>query len=394
MDQRRTVGVEHRPAMSVNRAIAIGLVLRATRRKRSESRTDEAAGRAVHANAFLRCAEDDRGTPRARLRHQSETSAATTAADRTGSDLSEATTIEACAWPSDLSLPAAERCDYATESSMVERYHVYSPARGFHLSGRRYGLVQPLRAQLGNLNEPGFGILLLGVRPRTAPRPAGNLQHRPGGAIHQRRIHQPARRREYPHQHGRSRPSLRQRLRRAPVAIGQIRRCLPQGLQRSSRCRSQPWTILHVLQSRATASGIGLSNTRCRLSQPGDQDKEAASRQFLLMSFEGMRKSIRTMEAPTSKADAPAHLSDEFPTGYSLTRCSPAELVSASPAGVNDAVAQDQPRGFLNYDRSRTENLNRFHRQQSTLTSQFFCPKNGETLIVPLCAFVFPKTSS
>jgi hypothetical protein len=99
-----------------------------------------------------------------------------------------------------------------------------------------------------------------------------------------------------------------------------------------------------------------------------------------LMSFEGMGKSIRTMEAPTSKTDAPAHLSDEFPTGYSLTRCSPAELVSASPAGVNDALAQDQPRGFLNYDRSRTENLNRFQRQQSTLTSQFFCPKNGETL--------------
>jgi hypothetical protein len=98
------------------------------------------------------------------------------------------------------------------------------------------------------------------------------------------------------------------------------------------------------------------------------------------MSFKGMGKSIRTMEAPISKTDAPAHLSDEFPAGYSLTRCSPAELVSASPAGVNDAGAQDQLRGFSNNDRSRTETPNQFHRQQSTLRGQFFCPKNGETL--------------
>jgi hypothetical protein len=98
------------------------------------------------------------------------------------------------------------------------------------------------------------------------------------------------------------------------------------------------------------------------------------------MSFKGIWKSIRTMEAPTHNADASAHLSDEFPAGYSLTRCSPAELVSASPAGVNDAVAQDQLRGFLINDRNRTEKQNQFHRQHSTLTGPFFCPKNGETL--------------
>ena len=93
-----------------------------------------------------------------------------------------------------------------------------------------------------------------------------------------------------------------------------------------------------------------------------------------------MRKSIRTMEASTNHADAPAHLSDEFPAGYSLMRCSPAELVAASPAGVNDAVARAQVRGFIDNDRSRAEKRNQFNWQQSTLTGQFFCPKNGETL--------------
>ena len=180
MDRRRTLGIEHRTAVSVNIAIAIGVVLRATGRKRAESRTDAALGRAVHTNAFLRCAEDDRGTARARLCHQSETSPAITAADGTGSDLSEATAVKACAWPSDLPLPAAQCCDYTTGPGVVERHHVYPAPCGFHLSGRRHGLVQPLCVELGNLNEPGFGILLLGVRPRTAAGPSRNLQYRPG----------------------------------------------------------------------------------------------------------------------------------------------------------------------------------------------------------------------
>jgi len=380
MDRRRTLGSEHRTAVSVNIAIAIGVVLRATGRKRAESRTDAALGRAVHTNAFLRCAEDDRGTARARLCHQSETSPAITATDGTGSDLSEATAVKACAWPSDLPLPAAQCCDYTTGPGVVERHHVYPAPCGFHLSGRRHGLVQPLCVELGNLNEPGFGILLLGVRPRTAAGPSRNLQYRPGGAIHQRRIHQPARRREYSDQHGRPRPGLRQRLRRAPVAIGQIRRRLPQGLQRPSRCDSQPCSLLHVLQPRATASGIGLSNTRRRVLQLGEQYKEAASRQLLLMSFKGIGKSIRTTEAPTSKANASAHLSDEFPAGYSLTGCSPAEPASALPAGVKYAEGSVQVRGLFNNGRTKRNNTTETTGQRSTLTSQFFCPKNGETL--------------
>lgn len=71
--------------------------------------------------------------------------------------------------PTDLSLPAAQCCHHATESSVVQRYHVYSTPCRFHLSGRRHRLVQPLCAQLGNIDEPGFGILLLGAGPRAAP---------------------------------------------------------------------------------------------------------------------------------------------------------------------------------------------------------------------------------
>ena len=54
------------------------------------------------------------------------------------------------------------------------------------------------------------------------------------------------------------------------------------------------------------------------------------------MSFQGMSKSIDPICFSNRSEDihlAPVHRLDEFATGYSLTSCSPAELVSASPTG-------------------------------------------------------------
>lgn len=99
------------------------------------------------------------------------------------------------------------------------------------------------------------------------------------------------------------------------------------------------------------------------------------------MSFEGMRKSIRTMRAPISTTDAPAHLSNEFPAGYSLTRCSPAELVSALPAEIEHDLEAAQLRGFLTTDKAKQSKQNN---SGSTLFGQFFCPKNGVHLIIPV----------
>src|SRR5262249_32369129 len=147
--------------------------------------------------------------------------------------------------------------------------------------------------------------------------------------------------------HGWPRPCAGQCVRRAAVANGQIRRRLSQGLLRSARRAAQSEVVLQFLQWRTPPSGTRLSNPESRLPVCSEQNKDAASRRFRLMSFEGMRKSIRTMEAPPNHADAPAHLSDEFPAGYSLTRCSPAELVSASPAGDDNALARLQVRGLF-----------------------------------------------
>jgi len=76
-----------------------------------------------------------------------------------------------------------------------------------------------------------------------------------------------------------------------------------------------------------------------------------ASRQLFMMSFEGMGKSTRMREAPPDNSGASAHRSSEFPAGYSLTRCSPAELVSASPAGVDYAAACVRFRALFDNDK-------------------------------------------
>jgi len=84
--------------------------------------------------------------------------------------------------------------------------------------------------------------------------------------------------------------------------------------------------------------------------------KDAASRRLLLMSLGRHREIYPNDRSADSTADAPAHLSDEFPTGYSLTGCSPA-LVSASPAalsicGKRQQEDQTMPSTPVSVDRS------------------------------------------
>jgi len=109
---------------------------------------------------------------------------------------------------------------------------------------------------------------------------------------------------------------------------------------------------------------------------PGDQNKDAASRRFLLMSFKRHQEIYPNNRGVDHGADASAHRLDEFPTGYSLTGCSPALPASASPVGAEHAASSAQLRGS-----SRTknlgENLTKIAGSGSTLMDPFFCPNNG-----------------
>jgi hypothetical protein len=91
----------------------------------------------------------------------------------------------------------------------------------------------------------------------------------------------------------------------------------------------QPWPF------KRTLSNLAGENIGCRFAA------------HYLMSFEGMGKSIQTNGAPIRRPTPRSSL-DEFPAGYSSTRCSPAELVSASPAGIQHDAALAQVRAYFN----------------------------------------------
>ena len=66
--------------------------------------------------------------------------------------------------------------------------------------------------------------------------------------------------------------------------------------------------------------------------------KDAAARQLLCMSFPRHREIFPSDGGRQPAASAPAHRLDEFPAGYSLAGCAPAEPASASPAASEYAV--------------------------------------------------------
>src|SRR3954467_12654335 len=111
------------------------------------------------------------------------------------------------------------------------------------------------------------------------PRQAGDLRHRSGQPVHRRGLHRRADQERDRHQHGRQRCLARQRLRRAALAIGQVRGGLPQpvnfSLIRQIRLipdspdglsalrpprRICPQNLFELTYCAGARSGIGLSS--------------------------------------------------------------------------------------------------------------------------------------
>ena len=83
--------------------------------------------------------------------------------------------------------------------------------------------------------EAGFCLEAVEEALAKHGRQAGHLQHGSRQPIHQRRLHGSAVEQWHRHQHGRQRLLARQRLRRAAVALGEIRRGVSAGLRKRRR---------------------------------------------------------------------------------------------------------------------------------------------------------------
>src|SRR6266540_6274424 len=93
-----------------------------------------------------------------------------------------------------------------------------------------------------------------------ALRPARDFQYRPGLAVHQRRLHRPARGCRHPDLHGRPRPLDGQRVHRTAVAVAEVRGRLSEGLRRRPRSARRDRRVDRLLQWPTAASSAGRPN--------------------------------------------------------------------------------------------------------------------------------------
>src|ERR1035437_7777448 len=162
--------------------------------------------------------------------------------------------------PQAISLFAEELGHRATQSSLEHRHHLHSAAGRVCLSGGGHRLVQPLRAGLGVVDQFGSRLLRGRAGAGVGHSVPGDLQHRPGGAIHQRAVSGAALGGPGAAEYGRTGAGLRQHLRGAVVAHGEVRGGLPQGLPRCAGSASRSGRLLSFLQRPMHPSSVGLSH--------------------------------------------------------------------------------------------------------------------------------------
>jgi len=91
-----------------------------------------------------------------------------------------------------------------------------------------------------------------------------------------------------------------------------------------------------------TLDGSIFVRTRSLKPEPGAPRRGS----FFRMSFQRHQEIFPKQRSVGLEPDAPCPRLDEFPAGYSLTGCSPALPVSASPADTQSAFVLPQFRGF------------------------------------------------
>lgn len=94
------------------------------------------------------------------------------------------------------------------------------------------------------VEQPGRGVLFGGTGCGVRGGTAGDIQHRPGGSVHEPPLHGTAAFPRRVDQHGWERSGVGQRVDRAIVAHGEVRRHLHEGLRNGSRLLDSATVLL------------------------------------------------------------------------------------------------------------------------------------------------------
>ena len=266
MDRSRKQHFQHEGTMQAGRHHAVGSVLQAFGRNCRESDADEASGRTVHGDTVLWRAADDGLASPGGLRRQPKARSTLDATDGIGSNLPETKIVAALQGASNLSLSTPRIDGIPSESSLEHGHNVHSAPSGFYLSGRDYGLVQPLCFGMGSIGYAGIEFLHLGTGMGFATGAAGNFQYGPGDSIYQLRFHGSVVGQRHSRQYGWSRTRAGQHLRRTALADSQVRRGLLERLPECEGGNRLPDLLFPFLQSKTNSSGARLQDTRSSLS--------------------------------------------------------------------------------------------------------------------------------
>lgn len=218
-----------------------------------EPGADAAHRRAVSEDAVLRCAAHDVVAERTGPWGEPQAGGAADAGNGIAGHGARSPHQQAASGAREIPVFIARSGDLHAPGSVVCGHHVCAHGAWIHVSGGRDGLVQPLRARLGGVQQSGERFLRDGAQTGVKEGASRHLQHRPGRSIHERGVHGgpgPGRR---AHQHGRTGPGARQCVHRTVVAQREVRGPLPARVCRWSRAACRAHAIFSLLQSRAPA---------------------------------------------------------------------------------------------------------------------------------------------
>ena len=224
-------------AVPVDRPSAQQLVLRARRRITREPRADEADRRAVPQVPVLRDEEGMRA-----VRNQSEAGSATYAADGARGRTPEAIDQPPRPRAQDLSLFAAGYHHHTARPGLGERHHLHPIAAWLPLPDGGDGPLQPQRSVVEALQHSGRRLLCGRTRRGFVASTPRDLQYGSRSPVHVTGLHEPIREEWCGHLDGRSRPSPRQRVDGAALAVTEVRGGLPKGTIRTAGKPRSRWT--------------------------------------------------------------------------------------------------------------------------------------------------------
>ena len=269
--------VEHPATVRTGEHRAQQLLLRTLPGECGELESDAAIGRVAFEASGLWKSATDSFAETGRPGDQPQTGESIDERHGTSDDLSQETNEPTGSWPSNISVSAGRPGNMRSKSSLVQRYHLCSDGGRLSVFGGSDGLVEPLCAGLGTVQQYGQRVLCESVADSSSTGREGSahFQYRSGSSVHQRSVCRCSGVGGNRCEHGWPRSMDRQPIHRTAMAQCKTGRHLSAGLRRWVKCATRVESMVLRIQSGTTSSIVGLRNAGAVVSRSGNLRSKA-----------------------------------------------------------------------------------------------------------------------